>query len=227
VTGPRSILEGEDGFLAAFAPDGDLAPFETLGRPYAVTEAYRKPYACCRHVHGPIDAALDVRERVDPDDVARVRVETYTTAAHHDATAVDTTLDAQMSVPYGVAVTLVDGRPGLDDFAPPRTDAAVTELLDRIEVVATDGMDRRYPDERPSRTVFETADGERFVRDVAAPTGAANDPMSRAALRRKYDELTVGIDDDVRCRAFDAALGLSAAGSATTFLEFVAAAGGG
>jgi len=227
VTGPGSVLEGDDGFVAAFAADGDLAPFEDLGEPYAITETYRKPYACCRHVHGPIDAALKVREEVPADAVERVRVETYTGAAHHDATAVSTVLDAQMSLPYAVAVVFAEGRPDLGAFAPPRTDDVVSGLMERVSVVATEEMDDRYAAERPARTVVETVDGEVHERDVAYPTGAAENPMSRAELREKYDALTGSVPTAVRERAFEAALSLQAATDASTFLELLGATAAG
>lgn len=223
VTGPGSVLEGDDGFVAAFAEDGDLAPFEALGDPYAITETYRKPYACCRHIHGPIDAVLDVREEVAFEDVERVRVETYTGAAHHDGTAVSTVLDAQMSLPYGVAVAFLEGRPALDAFAPPRTDEPISSLMDRVTVVATEEMDDRYAAERPARTTVETVNGEVLERDVAFPTGAAENPMSRTELRGKYDALTGPVPPAVRDRAFETALSLPAATDAAPFLALLEA----
>lgn len=221
VTGPGSVLEGDDGFVSAFAADGDLAPFDALGEPYAITETYRKPYACCRHVHGPIDAVLDVREDVPAHAVERVRVETYTGAAHHDATAVSTVLDAQMSLPYAVAVAFAEGRPDLGAFAPPRTDEPIAALMDRVSVVSTGEMDDRYAAERPARTVVETTDGDVYERDVAYPTGAAENPMSRAELREKYDALTGSVPTAVRDPAFEAALSLPAASDASAFLELL------
>lgn len=221
VTGPGSVLEGDDGFVAAFADDGDLSPFDALGEPFAITETYRKPYACCRHFHGSIDAVLDVRDAVSADAVERVRVETYTGAAYHDATAVSTVLDAQMSLPYGVAVAFADGRPDLGAFAPPRTDEPVSALMDCVTVVATEEMDDRYAAERPARTVVETVDGEVYERDVAFPAGAAENPMSRAELREKYDALTGSVPTAVRNRAFEAALSLPAAIDAAAFLALL------
>lgn len=225
VTGPKSIVEGDDGFVAAFAEGGDLSPFESLGEPYAITETYRKPYACCRHLHGPIDAVLDVREAIAPEDVERIRVETYTGAAHHDATEVTTLLDAQMSLPYAVAVALVEGRPELDAFDPPRMAGRVGDLMKRVSVVGTDEMDGRYSDERPARTVVETVNGETHERVVAYPKGAAENSMDRSELREKYDSLTGAVPIGPRDRSFEAAVDLAAVSDATPFLELLAEAG--
>lgn len=221
VTGPGSVVEGEDGFVAAFAPDGTLAPFDALGEPYAVTEVYRKPYACCRHIHGPIDAVLDIREAVPPSAVEAVRVETYTTAAHHDATAVETVLDAQMSIPYGVAVAYETGRADLAAFDTGQHRAELADLMERVSVSATGAMDDRYPAERPARTVVETVEGEIHERDVSFPTGAAEKPMSRAELREKYDGLAGDVPEGVRGRAFEAAMDLTSEDDAAPLLAFL------
>lgn len=224
VTGPDTVIEGEDGFAAAFADDADLATFERLGDPYAITETYRKPYACCRHVHGPIDAALRAREQLDPGAVDAVLVETYPTAARHDATDVDTRLDAQMSIPYGVAAALLDGRPDLAAFNPGGAPNELFALDERASVKATEQMAARYPDERPSRTVVRGG-GREVVHDIPYPTGAAEAPTSLATLREKYDSLTGSVPDEVADRAFDAALDLPAASGSGPFFDLVAVAG--
>jgi len=57
--GPRSILEGEQGFFAAMCPGAD--PEDVLVNPdseWLLHETSLKPYPACRHAHPAIDAAL-------------------------------------------------------------------------------------------------------------------------------------------------------------------------
>ena len=201
--GPDTILGGEDGFLNAFADTNDRTPFERLGDPFAVTETYLKPYPCCRHIHGPIDAVLAMRaEGLSPDDVASIRVETYGLAARHDNTAIENLLDAQMSLPFGVAVALVTGDASLARFAPENAaDNDVSRLLDCISVVETDAMNDLYPETRPATVVVETTTGERLDRLVRHPLGGAESPLSAAAVEEKFRDLSEGALDPETCES--------------------------
>lgn len=187
--GPRAIIEGTNGFARAFADEAELSGFESLGDPFEITRTYLKPYPCCRHIHGPIDAALRLREQVDPGTIESIRVETYRAAAHHDKTAVRTLLDAQLSIPYGVALAFVTGAATLDGFNPPDTEGPVADLAGAIDVVRTDEMDARYPETRPCRLIVE-ADAGRYAETIDYPLGAPENPMSEAQLRRKFESMT-------------------------------------
>ena len=204
--GPRTIIEGTDGFARAFADESDLGGFESLGDPLEITRIYRKPYPCCRHIHGPIDASRRLREAVDPDEIERIRVETYRSAAHHDKIEIATLLDAQMSIPYGVALTFVTGTATLDGFMPPQTDGPVAELTRRVEVRRTDEMDAKYPDPRAARVVVETDTGT-VEETVDYALGEPENPMSDAQLKTKFDDMTdERLDADDRDALFDAIL---------------------
>jgi 2-methylcitrate dehydratase PrpD len=218
--GPDTIIEGKDGFARAFADEYDLSPFEDLGDPFEVTQNYLKPYPCCRHIHGPIEAVFAVREAgVNAADVESVRVETYRAAAHHDNGDVENLLDAQMSIPYGVAVAFVFGDAKLSEFDPPRTgDPAVRRLVEATTVERTDEMEDRYPETRPARVVVHTTDGDERVEVVEYPTGCAENPMSEDELRRKFADLSVDeLSDDERARILEVAFSLESVDDAASF----------
>ena len=190
--GPDTIIEGDDGFATAFADEYDLSTFDGLGDPFAVTESYVKPYPCCRHIHGPIQAVLAIRaDGITPADVDSVEVQTYRSASYHDSAEIDNLLDAQMSIPYGVAVALATGEASLERFDPGHADRDdVARVLARTTVVATDEMEARYPETRPARVVVETTDGRRIDHEVAYPKGAAEAPLSSDELAAKFRDLT-------------------------------------
>jgi 2-methylcitrate dehydratase PrpD len=204
VDGPHTILGGRDGFLRAFGDAVEPAPLDSPGLD-AVCETYLKPFPCCRHLHGPIECALDLRDRLDPAAVESVRVETYPVAAHHDATTVETVLDAQMSLPYALATALLAGDASLECFDPPRTDGPVAALARRVEVVATDEMTARYPAERPARVVVRTAEGEHDA-TVGDPPGSPTRPLDEDRLRAKLRDLTAALPDADRERLLEGAL---------------------
>jgi 2-methylcitrate dehydratase PrpD len=153
LTAPTTVLEGPRGYLHAFAGGQfDLDHLVgDLGNTWRMTRTYNKPYPCCRHVHGAIDAALDIRERegLSADDIESVRVETFAIAAHHDNKDIHHVLDAQMSLPYSVSVALVHGEVGMEQFGdrrPGRQPGAEDHRRHRSH-------DRRRPHQRlPAQT---------------------------------------------------------------------------
>lgn len=190
--GPDTIIEGKDGFAKAFTDEYDLEPFENLGDPFSVTENYLKPFPCCRHIHGPIEAIQTIRdEGVTAADVDSIRVETYGTASHHDKKAVENLLDTQMSIPYGVAVALVTGSAKLAQFDPSNADnPEINALVDKVDVVKTDEMEAIYPETRPARVVVTLHSGEQYEELVKYPLGAAEKPLSREQIEEKFHDIT-------------------------------------
>ncbi|ADJ45622.1 2-methylcitrate dehydratase [Amycolatopsis mediterranei S699] len=189
VTGPATVLEGTNGYFRAFA-GGAWRPgalLDGLGEHWALRDTYVKVHACCRHLHGAIDALLDLRAEHDLSGVTAVRVETYAIAAGHAHTTFDSHLDAQMSLPYAVAVTLLDGKAGLAQFdAAHRASPAVAELAALVEVVAEAGLDARYPAERPARVTVHRAGRPPLCREVGQPRGEPSRPLDDDELTAKF-----------------------------------------
>lgn len=191
VTGPATVLEGRHGYFHAFA-GGEHDParvVEGLGRSWAMESTYVKPYPCCRHLHGPIDAVLALRQ--EPgfalENLGAVTVETYAVAARHSHKTADEFLDAQMSIPYAVAVALARGRVGLAEFAPEvRRDPAVRRLASIVDVAVAPDCDADYPKMRPARVVLRWGDGRERSLRVDWPYGEPETPISDAALTEKF-----------------------------------------
>jgi 2-methylcitrate dehydratase PrpD len=152
-------------------------------------DTYVKPYPCCRHVHGAIDGALALRREhgIDPAEIVAVRVETFAIAARHAGTDLDTVLQAQLSLPYTVAVALARGAVTLADFeAAARSDAAVRTLMDRVTVTVDPEADAAYPRAgRPARTIVELTGGRSVSTWVQHPYGEPANPLSDDALEDK------------------------------------------
>jgi 2-methylcitrate dehydratase PrpD len=194
VTGPARVLEGTNGYFHAFArerwrPDALL---DGLGTRWALHDTYVKVYPCCRHLHSAVDALLDLRTEhdLDPGTVTAVRVETYSVAAEHAHKRFATHLEAQMSLPYAVAVSLLDGQVGMAQFdAAHRTSPAVSELAERVEVVASAEFDSRYPRERPARVTVRRAGRPDLCREVDQPRGEPSRRLADKELVAKFQQL--------------------------------------
>ncbi|MGH3241185.1 MAG: MmgE/PrpD family protein, partial [Spirillospora sp.] len=194
LAGPPTVLEGPQGYFAAFAQnewDPDVL-LGGLGERWAMRRTSVKPYPCCRHVHGAVDAALKLRADHDlrPETITAVEVETYSVAATYDGTDATTLLGAQMSMPYTVAAALCDGELGLAQFeAARRTAPDVTRLMAAVRVRADKDIDRLYPEQRPAVVRIVRNDGTDLRLRVDQPYGEPSNPLDDDALTAKFHAL--------------------------------------
>jgi 2-methylcitrate dehydratase PrpD len=145
ISGALDVFEGARGWFRVYHGsryDRDLA-LDGLGRDFLLEELTFKPYPCCRWMHAAIEAALELRERgIRAADVERVEVavsrQALASTGRH-VSALDSAkriVEAQFSIPYAVAVSLLDGKPALEHFtaeAVIRSD--IGELAERIDPV--------------------------------------------------------------------------------------------
>mgnify|MGYP003345129688 FL=1 len=122
VTGPTQIFEAPWGgyyptYVGAKAtPDKAV---DGLGRDFRIRLVGFKPYAACRGIHSSVDVMITLRReyQVSAADVKQVIVRGSPTHMKQLAKQeVETTLDAQFSLPYSIATTLVSGGAMLDQY---------------------------------------------------------------------------------------------------------------
>ncbi|HLK12778.1 MAG TPA: MmgE/PrpD family protein [Candidatus Binatia bacterium] len=180
---PATVFEGRFGVLRAYSDAARTAPLLGDGG-WELLRTSVKPHACCRYMQGPIDATLALRaaHRLAPDAVARVEVGMLAAgipivceppAAKRRPASV---VDAQFSLPFGVAVALVRGAASPAEFAPRwLADRDVRRLMDRVEGVPDAALDAHYPRAWPTWVRITCTDGRVLSTDVRHPRG---DPES-------------------------------------------------
>lgn len=181
-TGADTIIDGERGFAAAFSGDSRTETLtEGLGSTYTAVVEY-KPYAAARPIHNAIDCALALRDRygLTVSDVDRIVAYRHPDWAHYHV--IDTPRsyhEAQVSLPYSVAVALADGRALPEQYADHRlTDAAVMSLARRVTIRTDDGLPRGVS----VRLAVTTRDGRELTIQVDDPKGSVGNPMSDGEL---------------------------------------------
>jgi len=129
---------------------------------------------------------------VRSDDVREIRIDSYHTAvmmmgADPSRWAPTTRETADHSLPYCVAITLLDGEVTAKSFAEERlNDPAVVSLMRKIKVGEIAELSAQYPESVPSRVTILTSSGETLVAEVRYPKGHAKNPMSDAEVERKF-----------------------------------------
>ena len=140
-TGPRDVFEARDGFLQTFG-DGASGEgiLEELGAPYEFIHPgiALKKYPACTRSHNAIEALFDLRNEhaFAADDV--VSIECLVTPAVADYLKYaepQSALEAKYSMPYCLAVALLDGQLTVASFTDERTrDPEVVSLMQGISM---------------------------------------------------------------------------------------------
>jgi 2-methylcitrate dehydratase PrpD len=194
---PATILEGRFGVLRAYSDAARTAPLLGAGG-FELLRTSVKPHACCRYMQGPIDAVLALRaaHALSPDAVARVEVGMLAAgipivcepaAAKRRPASV---VDAQFSLPFGVAVALVRGAASPGEFVPAAfEDPAVRRLMERVEGVADPALDAHYPRAWPTWVRITRTDGRVLSTAVHHPRGDPESFLTPAELAAKFRTL--------------------------------------
>lgn len=191
-TGADTILEGERGFGRAFAGKLDTdALMAGLGSEVPVTVEY-KPYSCARPIHNAIDCALELRA----GGVALADIDTLVVRRHPDwanyhlISKPRTYHEAQVSLPYSVAIAFADGSALPAQYSNERlTDIPVMSLAGRVVVEADDTLPRGVS----CHMTVTTKDGRTHSSQVDYPRGSTQNPLTDKDLTAKFLMLTDGV----------------------------------
>ncbi len=205
ITGARNVFEGERGWFRVYhrgAYDRDVL-MAALGSEFLCVDLHFKPYPCCRWMHAAIDGALALRERcANVRDLERVEVRVSrqamaSTGRHPSGSGgAGDVVEAQFSIPYVVAVALLDGPPTLRHFT--------SEAVRRQDVLAlarrVDPMIDGDPARASGRGISSASltahfrDGSCSAVEIAQAT-----PVEGASLLAKFREACayadIGEDD--------------------------------
>ncbi len=198
---PPDVLGHAKGYLAAYSlePKPEVLT-DGLGSKWEILENGFKLYPSILASHSPIGASLEIvgKHAVPADRIRSVEVRTYATVKSHFSNKdVQTSMAARLSVPYCVAVALVDREVTQAQFAPERfNDPRVRAVLDKVEVFADPELSPLYPEKFPARVIVELDDGSRQEATFLYPKGDPSNPLSRDELVQKFRNNLAGVFDD-------------------------------
>lgn len=201
--GHADPLGGYRGFLKMMSGDENTEIKPTLlNGTYAIMKSYTKPYASCRYTHPPVEAAIHMHNGygIKPEHIESIRVETYDLAVSgHDHTDIHGAYSAKMSTPYSIAVALIYGKAGLQEFAEEvLKNTVVTDLTKKVEVCANEEYSSNFPEKQTALLQIE-ANGKTYIERVDFPKGEPENPLSEEEFHNRYNGLMcyAGIEKNV------------------------------
>lgn len=192
-TGPVAVFDGSGGLWEVIGRSEWPLPDEPL-----IGKTHTKSLPVCYHGQSSVLAALELRERVKLPEIREIKVEAYGTAVFmmgSDASrwAPETRETADHSLPYCVAMALLDGEVTQASFAASRLrDPAVKEIMRKVAVVEAPDLSAMYPEGAPGRVTILMRSGEIHLAETRYPTGHEKNPMTDSEIERKFVELCAG-----------------------------------
>jgi 2-methylcitrate dehydratase PrpD len=177
--------------------DGDYDPkvlTAQLGKRFEGVNIGDKPYPCCGLTHAAIDAvlALQAKHKINPAKIKEVTVvggqPTYDLSQPPEVKRNPRTIiDAQFSVPYVIAVALLQGRVTVDDFTLETIKRpAVLKMAQKINTNLDTAMNRHGVG--PSRVTITLTDGTSYMEHVENCLGSVERPMTLEDIAKKFRE---------------------------------------
>jgi 2-methylcitrate dehydratase len=195
MTGPTAAFEGRHGLFEQVTGPFELEDRGGADRSFAIERTNFKFFAAEYHAQAPLAIALGLRDRVRADEIEALDVRIYA-MAHSEIGSEPAKWDprtretADHSLPYMLAVALVDGRLTPASFEPKRyLDPSLRPLMNRIRVAEDPELTRRFPGELGSCIEVTTRSGRRFTERAAYPKGHSQNPMTDADVETKFRDL--------------------------------------
>lgn len=209
-TGPKWVFEGRSGFLVSYSDDADSSRLtENLDYShFGIMRTGFKPYANCRYNHSPIYAALKLREKyaIDYREIEEVTVKVIGMAVRGVCEPKDVKynpkniVDAQFSLPYSIAVALIDGQAFIEQYTEEKLhDPEIRALMARVKMEHSTELDKLLPKAFPAEVIVRLRGGKELFGRVDYCKGDPEEPMTDEELEEKFSSLArFSINDEKR-----------------------------
>jgi len=189
--GPELIFEGEKGFFNAFSDTDETTNFScVIKRDYEILNIYFKVHAACRHIHPTLDAIMEIchTNEMEISEIKEIEVHTYSVAINLTGQniVVDDELAAKFSLPTSVALMLLYGKAGNDEYVINKIkNPLVRSLAKKVRITVDESMEKTYPAKRGARVTIKTVTGVHSS-TIDLPKGEPENPFDEDEFWDKF-----------------------------------------
>jgi 2-methylcitrate dehydratase PrpD len=193
--GPATVFEGTHGFYRSFGGVNEY-PFEKLselGRTWEIPKLTFKSYPCGSISHPYMDCALTLRQKyaIAPAQIAEIVCRTAEGPVHRlwepleQKRTPPTSYAAKFSLPFSIAVMLIRGRAGLEEFSDDAIrDAEILSLAKKVRYELDPTID--YPRHFSGHVKIKLADGTVLEENQPHPRGGLESPLPPEEIEQKF-----------------------------------------
>jgi 2-methylcitrate dehydratase len=211
MTGPEEPIQGKTALWDQVTGEFrvNLPPYP--GGKRVVELSHMKQFPAETHSQALLGFVPTIRSWVSLEDLEAIEIEIYW-QAYHEIAMHPSKWDPQNresadhSLPFLLAVALVDGTITLDSFLPDRiSDPALRPLMKKITVKENPQFTAEFrppgagiAGEPRARIVVRSRSGETLSEEVTYPKGHTRNPMAPADVDAKLDAASQGVIDGAR-----------------------------
>ncbi|MBI4522900.1 MAG: MmgE/PrpD family protein [Deltaproteobacteria bacterium] len=193
--GPSTVFEGHHGFYRAFGgSDGlYLERLRELGQSWEIPRLAFKSYPCGSISHPYMDCAFRLRQKYSmrPEAIEEVICRTAEGPVHRlweplqDKQKPSTSYGAKFSLPYSIAVMLIRGKAGLDEFSEKSIrDPRILDLAAKVRYELDPAID--YPRHFSGHVKIRLNDGTILEENQPYPRGGLESPLPPEEIAKKF-----------------------------------------
>lgn len=173
---------------------------DNLWETWHILELYYKPYTCCRWAHQPIQAILDLKSEYGfgYEQVERVKVYTFRSAARLSKIEPKNTDEAQYNIAWPVASALVYSDVGYMQVRDEAlNDEQVLGMMKRLSFEVNPELDAQFPGKRLAYVDILMNDGTHYQSRVYEAPGEMDDPgLNLDWIKQKFKRITRWLLDE-------------------------------
>ena len=203
ITGPLEVFEGNKGFMESIAGHFEIDwQQENLE---VVRRTSVKKYNAEFHSQSALEGILELKQahHVRPEAIERIEIDIFAVAYNiigggeeGDKHVVSTKEEADHSLPYMVAVALLDGEVTPAQYTPQRIlRDDVQTLLRKVTVRPDEALSKRFPHEMPCRIRVFLKDGQVLSIEKQDYEGFYTRPLSWEKAEVKFASLAAPYTD--------------------------------
>lgn len=177
---------------------------DSLGTNYEIMNLYFKPYTCCRWSHQPIKASTDLMKEhsFTHQDVERMDVYTFDSAAQLSKIIPQTADQAQYNIAWPVASGLVFGDVGwLQVREEALNNPVVIENMKKLTFQVDPALDAQFPQKRLARVEITLKDGRLLKSPIYAAPGEHTDNVDLQWETEKFHRILSPVLSDEKRNA--------------------------
>jgi 2-methylcitrate dehydratase len=198
--GPEHVIDGKEGLADTL--DKNRFDFTILsngfGESFRITRCSMKAFPTEALTHSPMSAVIKLMQNhgIDKKDVKEVRIRTVARAADilSDPSKYDpkTRETADHSLPYCIAVSIVDGTVTPDSFSEKKImDPEIRSYLNKIKVIAEPSYEKTFPKLKKAGVTITTRNDLTYEIELDYPLGDYREPMDDRTFFAKFDAMVL------------------------------------